>query len=66
MKISIKKLWEQIAVKHDALIAEQNYGEAFEALCDLIQYLDENKEYDDEVLYDLIKINNISLREVAE
>lgn len=66
MKISIRKLWEQIAIKHDALIAEQNYGETFEALCDLIQYLDENKEYDDEVLLDLIKANNISLKEVTE
>ena len=66
MKISLRKLWEQIAEKHDALINESNYGESFEALTDLIQYLDENKEYEDEVLYDLIKINNISLKEVAE
>ena len=64
--ISIRKLWEQIRAKQDALIAESNYGESFEALADLIQYLDENKEYDDEVLLDLIRINNISLKEVQE
>lgn len=66
MKISLRKLWEQIAVKQDALCNEGNYGESFEALCDLIQYLDENQKYEDEVLLDLIKINNISLKEVQE
>lgn len=66
MKISMRKLWEAISQKQDALIAEQNYGESFEALCDLIQYLDENQEYEDEVLLDLIKANNISLKEVTE
>lgn len=66
MKVSIKKLWEQIAEKQDALITENNYGESFEALCDLIQYLDENQKYEDEVLVDLIKANNINMEEVTE
>ena len=64
--ISIKKLWEQIAVKHDALIAEQNYGEAFEALTDLIQYLDECAPYNESELKELIKDSGINIKEVAE
>lgn len=64
--ISIRKLWEAIRAKQDALIAEQNYGESFETLCDLIQYLDENQKYEDEVLVDLIKANNINMEEVTE
>ncbi len=64
--ISIRKLWEQIRAKQDALIAEQNYGESFEALCDFIQYLDENQKYEDETLYDLIKEAHINLKEVTE
>lgn len=64
MKVSIKKLWEAIRAKQDVLIAEQNYGESFETLCDLIQYLDENQKYEDEVLVDLIKEAGINLKEV--
>lgn len=64
--ISIRKLWEAIRAKQDALIAEQNYSEAFEALTDLIQYLDENQKYEDEVLLDLTKEAHINLKEVTE
>lgn len=63
--ISIRKLWEAIRAKQEALEAESNYGESFEALIDLIQYLDENQKYEDEVLYDLIKEAGINLKEVS-
>ena len=64
MKLNITKLWEQIIQKQQAFEAENNYGEAFEPLADLIQYLDEKIEYDDEVLLDLIKEAGISIKEV--
>lgn len=66
MKISMRKLWEEIRAKQEAFEAEGNYGEAFEPLADLIQYLDEKIEYDEEVLLDLIKEAGISIKEVAE
>ena len=64
--ISIRKLWDVISQRHDALCNERNFGESFEALCDLIQYLDEYESYDEEDLIDLIKEAHISLKEVQE
>lgn len=64
--ISIRKLWEAIRAKQEVFEAEGDYGEAFEPLADLIQYLDEKIEYDEEVLYDLIKEAHINLKEVTE